>query len=172
MLSFTKAIETLKRDQPDDVPAGLRQVYVVRHGQTKMNNASDESEDRIRGWLDVPLTDVGREEAVGAAEQLTRVGVEVIVTSDLSRAEETAQIIGQAVGIKPSITDKLRPWDLGDLTGQPTSEVLADIARYVTQAPDDNVPGGESFNSFKARAFAGISEACSGNKDKVLVLVT
>src|SRR5690349_17795607 len=122
MLNFTDAIKAVgAAADEDEQPEGLRQVYLVRHGQTGMNNATDTSADRIRGWLDVPLTQVGREEAAGAAEELSRVGVEAIECSDLSRAQETADIIGEAVGVTPRPTEKLRPWDLGDLTGQPTS---------------------------------------------------
>jgi broad specificity phosphatase PhoE len=145
-------------------------VYIVRHGATKLNNQVDMSEDRIRGWSDVPLVEEGRQEARGAAKKLVGKGIKAIVTSDLSRAHETADIIGKIIGIKPVASQKLRPWNLGKLTGCTTKEALPKIAEYVRNRPDEAVPDGESFNSFKARAFAGLAEAVAQNAAPILIV--
>ena len=147
-------------------------VYVVRHGATELNNQTDLSQDRIRGWANVPLADEGRKEAYHAAAQLQQYGIQVIVSSDLHRAAETAQIIGQTLGIQPQLTPKLRPWNLGDFTGTSTKEALPKIAVYVQEKPDEPVPGGESFNQFKERAFQGLAEAIQQAQGKPLCIVT
>ena len=154
------------KDKSDTMP-----LCLVRHGATKLNNETDTSQDRIRAWSDVPLTDEGRDEARRAAKKLAKHDIEVIVCSDLSRAEETASIIGKELGIKPSSSPKLRPWDLGKFTGMSTKEALPKIAEYVERA-DEPVPEGESFNDFRARAFEGIAGAFRKAGGKNLCIVS
>jgi broad specificity phosphatase PhoE/cation transport regulator ChaB len=157
-----------KSDKKD----GLVTLHIVRHGATKMNNETDTSQDRIRGWTDVPLTDEGREEAVKAAGKLKKYGIQVIVHSDLSRATETAKIIGKELGIKPISSPKLRPWDLGKFSGMSTKDAMPQIEKYVRNEPDEPVPEGESFNDFRNRAFQGIKDAFKKAGGKTLAIVT
>jgi broad specificity phosphatase PhoE len=147
-------------------------LYIVRHGCTKLNGEDNTSVDKIRAWLDVPLTDKGRAEARMAAAKLRGKNVGAIVASDLSRARETAQIIGQALGIKPTFTRKLRPWDLGIFTGKSTRESLPKIGEYARNKPDVAVPQGESFNAFRDRAFEGFYEAAASHPGKIVCCVT
>jgi broad specificity phosphatase PhoE len=148
-------------------------VYVVRHGATSMNNQTDLSQDRIRGWSDVPLAPEGREEAKKAAEELRQFNIQLIVTSDLARAQETAHIIGEALGgIPVTPNQKLRPWNLGDFTGANTKEALPKIAVFAQQTPDQPIPGGESFNSFKARANQGLAEVIQMAAGRPVAIVT
>src|SRR5262249_43760258 len=124
-------------------------LYIVRHGATKLNGEDNTSVDRA--WSDVPLTEKGRQEARQAARKLKGKGIGVIVASDLDRARETAEIIGAELGIKPTFTPKLRPWDLGKFTGTKTIEALPQIEIYAREKPDTPVPEGESFNQFRTR---------------------
>ena len=133
-------------------------LYLVRHGETKLNATDDASQDRERGWTDVPLTADGRDEARKAAEELKDKGVSVIWSSDLVRAKETAGIIGQILGITPKFSDKLRPWNLGKFAGESVKEIQPQLVDYAHNRPDEPVPDGESFNQFKDRAFAGLAE--------------
>ena len=146
-----------------------RTIYVVRHGATKFNGEAGVSVDRERGWSDVPLTEDGREEARKAGASLKNKGITAIVSSDLVRAKETAKIIGGIIGIKPEFSFKLRPWNLGDLTGKDMKEANPQIAAG-TRSPDKPVPGGESFNAFKTRAFQGLDEAVMKHSDPLLIV--
>lgn len=147
-------------------------LHIVRHGATKMNNETDTSQDRIRGWTDVPLTDEGRDEAADAAKKLKKRDIQVLMCSDLSRARETAKIIGKELELKPTSSPKLRPWDLGKFSGMSTKEAMPQIKKYIDDSPDEPVPEGESFNDFRARAFAGIKEAFAKAKGRRLAVVT
>src|SRR5215469_6722522 len=117
-------------------------AYIVRHGKTRLNDETSASVDRERGWSDVPLTPEGRQEAKAAALKLKSKGIEAIVSSDLNRAKETANIIGGILGIKPEFSFELRPWNLGDLTGRVMKEAKPQICAYAKK-PEEKVPGGE-----------------------------
>jgi broad specificity phosphatase PhoE len=77
-----------------------RLVFLTRHGETDWN-----VEGRWQGHTDVPLNDRGRIQARGVAEALRHVGLSGIVASDLSRARETAQIVGASLGIEVAYLD-------------------------------------------------------------------
>jgi|SRR5882672_1946119 len=146
-----------------------RTIYIVRHGATKFNAEAGVSVDRERGWSDVRLTEEGRQEARKAGAALKSKGLTAIVSSDLERAKETAQIIGGIIGIKPEFSFKLRPWNLGDFTGEDLKEANPQICAYAKTA-DKPVPGGESFNAFKMRAFQGVDEAVRKHPDPLLIV--
>lgn len=145
--------------------------YLVRHGATALNNDVNVSQDKIRGWLDPPLVEAGREHAAETGKKLRSKGIQIIISSDLKRAKETAEIVGKEIGVKPIFSRKLRPWDLGELTGQSTKKAIPKIAEYVKE-PDVIIPKGESFNSFLLRAFAGLADAFDQAGDKKLCIVT
>ena len=67
---------------------------LIRHGQTDWNAAA-----RIQGATDIPLNDVGRGQAVDAVAPLKRYDWDFIVSSPLSRAAETADLIGEQLGL-------------------------------------------------------------------------
>jgi broad specificity phosphatase PhoE len=64
-------------------------LYLLRHGQTDWTIRPT----RCQGWVDVPVNDVGREQARAEAERLANHGIRRVVTSHLLRARETAQIV-------------------------------------------------------------------------------
>ncbi|MDJ0339760.1 histidine phosphatase family protein [Cryobacterium sp. PH31-O1] len=67
---------------------------LIRHGQTDWNAAA-----RIQGATDIPLNDVGRVQAADAVAPLKRYDWDFIVSSPLSRAAETADLIGEQLGL-------------------------------------------------------------------------
>lgn len=71
-------------------------IALVRHGQTDWN-----LEGRLQGASDIPLNDTGRQQAADAADLLRAEGQrwEGITSSPLSRARDTAHIIGESLGI-------------------------------------------------------------------------
>jgi broad specificity phosphatase PhoE len=129
----------------DDVPT----IYLVRHGKTALNNDTDTSQDRIRGWTDVPLSEEGRAEAHRLATEFRGLPIGSVYASDLGRAAETAQLLSKGLGSpQVKLVQGLRPWHLGDFAGQPATYVQPHVERYVREFPDKPVPGGESFQQF------------------------
>ena len=87
-------------------------LYIVRHGQTDWN-----LNGQIQGQDDIPLNDTGRAQAHNVADKLSRFNLEYIISSDLSRAAETAQIIGNKLNIRVEYDSRLREYNFGVLTG-------------------------------------------------------
>jgi probable phosphoglycerate mutase len=145
-------------------------MLIIRHGATVLNERHD-SPDQIRGWKDVPLDAHGKREAKEVARQLAHAGIEAIWSSDLQRARATAEELGKTTGAPITYTHMLRPWNLGELTGKTTKDVMPKVRHHVMH-PDEIVKDGESFNSFKSRTFAGMREAMRHTPEQVLAIVT
>jgi broad specificity phosphatase PhoE len=147
-------------------------VFIIRHGSTNLNGEGGVSEDRIRGWLDVPLNSSGREDAKKAAKKLSKESPSKIYSSDLVRAHETASIINQEFGVPIVTTKTLRPWGLGVFQGKKTSDVIDELNHLVLN--DNEVPkDGESFRNFRERYLkqvkAIMDEAISKNTTLFIV---
>ncbi len=92
--------------------------FVLRHGQTDWNR-----EARLQGSTDIPLNTIGREQAKTAGEVLLGQGIDLIVASPLSRALETAQIVGARLGLEPIIDPRLIERNFGRFEGMTIDEV-------------------------------------------------
>ncbi|MBW8734513.1 MAG: histidine phosphatase family protein [Asticcacaulis sp.] len=92
--------------------------FVLRHGQTDWN-----LEARLQGSTDIGLNDTGREQARRAADILMGQGIDMIIVSPLSRAMETAQIVGARLGLDPVIDPRLTERNFGQFEGMTIDEV-------------------------------------------------
>ncbi len=131
-------------------------LCLLRHGQSQWN-----LENRFTGWVDVALTDTGREEARQAAERLKRRGLsfDVAYTSVLSRAIETLDIALDVLGQEnlPVHQDKaLNERMYGDLQGLNKAETAAkfgdDQVHIWRRSYDVPPPNGESLKDTQKRA--------------------
>ncbi len=103
------------------------------------------------GWLPGRLSAAGREQARELGERRRGDGIEVVFTSDLGRAVETAEIAFSGGGLSVVLDARLRECNYGRLNG--TMEPLHDRAAHV----DDPYPGGESWRQAVERV-AGFLE--------------
>jgi len=87
-------------------------LLLVRHGETYWNAAG-----RLQGHTDRPLNDYGRRQAKELAERLAGEGADAIYASDLVRAKETAEIVGERLGLTVAVDPDLREKDLGTWEG-------------------------------------------------------
>jgi 2,3-bisphosphoglycerate-dependent phosphoglycerate mutase len=69
----------------------MGKLILVRHGHTALNVPG--KDERLRGWLDLPLDNQGLQEAADLAKRLADYPVEVIYSSDLRRARQTAELL-------------------------------------------------------------------------------
>ncbi len=121
-----------------------QKVILARHGESEAN--------RLRqfacGESMTPLTDKGREQAHALGESLRGHGVTKIITSPLSRAKETAEIVAKAIGYTGTIEewDEYREYNCGALVGTPWPEKGLPF-RHVSESNE-----GESVSDLEVRA--------------------
>jgi len=115
-------------------------LYLIRHGETALNVA------RVLQPADTPLSERGRAQASALARRLRGAGLAGVLSSDLPRARQTADIV--AAGCAAAVQDsaQLRERDFGDLRGRPY-DTLGFDPLAMAEAP----PGGESMAAFLAR---------------------
>ncbi len=134
----------------------LRRIILLRHGQTDYNVAG-----RMQGHLDSVLTAVGHEQAVEAAPVLAALEPDRIVSSDLRRAADTADVIGAACGLPVKFDARLRETHLGDWQGCTVAQIDHDHPGAIATWRSDPLwapPGGESRVDVVARARPVVDE--------------
>ena len=138
--------------------------YLVRHGESEANAAR-----RFAGQSDSPLTERGRRQAETVARELATVRFDKVVSSDLSRTRETAEVIARSQGIPVEIVPDLREIDVGERTGQPFDEVVG-----LPSWRDDAFvawPGGETLEQVLARTQGAIDRLARENPGKTICIV-
>lgn len=99
-------------------------IYIARHGQNK-----DNFDGILNGHRDLPLTDLGREQAAELGRGILAAGLkfDAVYASPLIRALETAQIVCTTLGsgLKPVVLPELIERDFGVMSGQPISKIEA-----------------------------------------------
>ena len=135
-------------------PTRGRRVVFWRHGRTEWNVSS-----RFQGATDVPLDEVGRAQARSAAPALARMAPDMIVSSDLSRAAETAQALADLLAL-PVLTDaRLRETDGGAWQGLTRDEIISrdpDLIAAWVAGHDVRPPGGETRSEVVTRVVRSV----------------
>ena len=88
----------------------------------------------------------------GVASTLERYGVDILISSDLPRAEQSAKLIAREMGGDVEVEDSraLRTWNVGDMAGKKEAETVP-IRQKLIKYPEEKAKGGESFQSFLNR---------------------
>lgn len=148
-------------------------LVATRHGQTDWNR-----ERRIQGWAPVGLNETGREQVADLAQRLRGTyAVDRIVSSDLQRTFETAEILADVLDVGEVEQDRaFRERDLGVLQGLLYDEALAyhgeESATSLTSLAG-RPEGGESLGDLAERVREGIDRLGSAvGPEETVVLVT
>ena len=137
-------------------------VYLVRHGETDWNRTH-----RIQGSSDIPLNDTGRAQAARTAALLARRQWDAIYSSPLSRAFETATIIGSAVGLAHlEKVSELAERQYGVAEGLTDREL---VQRYPGSSA---VPGRESRAEVAARVMPALLRIAATGSDRRVIVTT
>ena len=133
----------------------LRTLFLFRHGETDWNR-----EGRLQGHTDTPLNQTGLVQAQALSEILRPHRLDAVVSSDLSRARNTAQIVAEALGL-PLFTDAgLRETDVGAAEGLLWSDAKTRFGEGLTERwySDGDVafPGGETGTETRIRGLAAL----------------
>ena len=120
-----------------------RQLWLARHGETDWSRSGQHT-----SHTDLPLTEIGRMQAMALGARLRDRPFALVLTSPLMRAADTARIAG--FGDVLAVDDDLREWDYGEFEGRKTDEIRVQFPGWsIWRGP---WPGGETIDQVAARA--------------------
>jgi probable phosphoglycerate mutase len=128
-------------------------LYLARHGETDWNAVG-----RLQGQTDIPLNDVGRAQARALADRLRTMGLAGVLSSDLSRARSTAEIVCGELGVPlVGIDPAFRERSFGVFEGLTHHECRERHPVEWARFADARVapPGAESLDAVAARMIEG-----------------
>jgi len=142
---------------------------LLRHARTSWN-----AQKRIQGQTDIPLSAEGRAMAAAWAAALRSAAFDALLTSDLSRAVETATLVAVGRGLEPRIDARLREQDWGRWVGLTTTEVIAspEYAAQSLRGWDFRPPDGEDRRQVLARALESLTLAAAAGPGRTWLVVT
>lgn len=139
-------------------------LYVVRHGETIWN-----LENRVQGITDIPLTDAGIKSASELKELVSTLNIDVVISSPLSRARETAKILVDSK-LPINTDDRIKERDWGMNEGAKIDEVDRwDCWDVILNTKVQNI---ECIQDFMYRVSSFIEEIKIKHKDKNVLVVT
>lgn len=147
-------------------------ICIARHGETDWN-----VEGVLQGWLDIPINEKGRQQAVDLAQTLLSADFSAICTSPLVRARETAEIIARVLHLaSPTMIDGLKERNFGAIQGIPKIE-LAELnpvlyQQILVRNPACDFEQGESMDEFATRIEDGVLEIARRNPGGRVLVIT
>ncbi len=149
----------------------MQKIYLIRHGETDWN-----LEKRFQGRENVPLNGKGKKQAQLLARRLKEKELTAVYSSPLSRARETAEIIGAVHGLTPCIVEKLGEISFGSLEGKKYTELNENerkiIDRWMVDPETVSIPRGETFKQFRERILESYNELLNVEQEGDLAIVT
>jgi len=150
---------------------GIRGVaLLMRHGETPWNR-----EGRVMGRSPIELDEAGRRQVASAIPLARELAPDLIVSSPLSRARQSAEIIGQGVGIAEIIEDpRLSEVEYGRWEGMVYDDLLRDAhyIQYRERPLDEPTPGGETMYDVQARGVDAVRHTIAANRGKRVLFVS
>ena len=129
----------------------------IRHGETDWNR-----EQRFQGQLDVPLNALGHQQAARLAARLRAEPPQVLVSSDLQRALQTAAPLADHWALQPALVPALREQSFGLAEGLDAAAMRQQHpglwAQWLEHRADFALPGGESLRAFHDRVIGAVHE--------------
>jgi broad specificity phosphatase PhoE len=148
-------------------------ALLIRHGETDWN-----ADGRWQGRAPTPLNDLGREQSRLLGRYLAAQGprIDMLYSSDLIRARQTAEAIAAPLGLIIQFDPRLREIDLGDWQGLTRAEVEAwDTERYTAYQADRRnhpIPNGESWMQVQGRIRAAFDDLAGQHVSQTFALVS
>jgi len=138
---------------------GAQQVVLVRHGETEWSRSGQHT-----GRTDIPLTEEGRCQAMLLAPALHQWRFATVLTSPMSRAQETCRLAGFSARAK--VRENLGEWDYGDAEGRTTIDIRRERPGWSLWR--DGTRGGETVDQVGQRADRIIAEVRAAGGDVAL----
>jgi probable phosphoglycerate mutase len=143
-------------------------IWLARHGETTAN-----AEGRVQGWLDPPLNERGRAQARTLAREAAGLDLRALYSSQLVRARETAETVGERVGLDPALDERFAESRRGEWEGRLLREIERDDperwAAWQRGGADFRFPGGESLAEHVARVDDALDDVAAGDLPALVV---
>ncbi|RCS56777.1 histidine phosphatase family protein [Parvibium lacunae] len=152
----------------------MLEILLIRHGETDWNVVG-----RIQGHTDIPLNALGQRQAAQVALACAATPLATIYSSDLQRAQQTAQAIADAQQLSVTLSPLLRERCYGCFEGLTPDEIELSYpdayTLWQTRDPAYVIPQGESLQTFYARVITAFStwvaQAAQGYPEQRVALV-
>lgn len=144
-------------------------IYLARHGDIGLGR-----DKRYIGQSDLPLSALGKKQAILLKEIFGRVPLDNIYCSDLERSQQTAEIIASNHQIIPTARMELRELHMGDWEGKLFSEIKAKFSTEFKERGEDianySPPRGESFSDCYKRVIPLFESLAQSDKTTILII--
>lgn len=146
----------------------MKKIVLVRHGESEGN-----AKGIFTGWLDVGLTDNGRNQAEALYQRLESENFDAVYSSDLIRAYETAQLAWDEKRMPIKRDEQLREKHFGALEGLKFDEISKRYPEIVDAWKNSDynfpIPDGESFQAFYNRVIERYEKIKDSKEQRVLI---
>ena len=142
-------------------------LLLARHGETDWN-----AQQRWQGHADTPLNDSGREQARRLADEVER--ADVVYSSDLARARETAEIVGARLGLPVLVDERLRERGFGAWEGLTMPEIeerFGDSLHRWRAGVGAGADDAEAFDAFARRVQSFVEDVVDRHPDEEVLIV-
>lgn len=148
----------------------MKRIITIQHTQSVHH-----TNGMIGSWTDWDLTNLGKEQAnnigIKLKEELSKDSVYVMYSSDLKRAKQTAEIIGEHLNLKPIINEALRERNLGSAVGKSVQWLRENQTAWEKTIDDRCVPDAESRRETWKRLEPFYNDIVS-SEDKNIIIVS
>jgi len=150
-------------------------IYLIRHGETKWN-----IDFRVQGKRDVPLNDTGINQAYLLASYFEKNNfeantIDAIYSSNLTRAYETAEIIGKKLNKKVKIVEDFQEINFGVWEGYYWEDIKIEYKDFLNKWEDDKentpIPEGESYGQVQKRVYRKFNEIISNHNSNSNIII-
>lgn len=146
-------------------------LILIRHGQTEWNTTG-----KFQGWTDVFLSETGKKQIKKLAENFPVDHIDLLYSSDLKRAVDTAKTFSDYFGCKIQLEPAFREVCFGDWEGLTYREINEEwsheCSMFYTSPDCLKIPNGETFSEVQERAFGKIENIVSMHNDKTIVVIS
>jgi len=161
----------LKTDIIYEVAKMNTEIFLIRHGETVWN-----TKKLIQGQLDSPLTDNGIRQSNLLSKRIKKINPDIIYTSDLKRAIDTANIINQHINKDVIEISGVRERHWGVFQGADWPKVKkffpTQYKYYKNDSKNYMIPNGESYNQVAKRTMDSLSDIIKNHENQKIVVVT
>ena len=148
-----------------------RSCYLIRHAQTTWNH-----ENRMQGHADLPLSEIGRQQAERVGAYFAERSIAALYTSHLARSLQTALAIAQTTGVTPTIEPALSEIRFGAWEGLTAEEINVAYhgayQRWRASPSQVTIPGAESLDRFRDRVRTIVRRIFTTHDEGEVVIVS